>query len=55
MYNDTRVPRLFYSMLPEDEQADHCTECGECDELCPQDIEISELLKKAHDLLGPNK
>ena len=53
MYNDTRVPRLFYSMLPEDEQADHCTECGECDELCPQNIEISEWLKKAHDLLSP--
>jgi predicted aldo/keto reductase-like oxidoreductase len=53
MYNETRVPLLFYSMLPEAEQADHCTECGECDELCPQNIEISEWLKKAHDLLGP--
>jgi uncharacterized protein len=53
MYNDLRTPRLFYSLLLDDEKGDQCTECGECEELCPQEIKIPEWLKKAHDLLCP--
>ncbi len=34
--------------LPEDQRADNCTECGECVEKCPQQINIPEQLKKAH-------
>jgi predicted aldo/keto reductase-like oxidoreductase len=55
MYNDLRTPRLFYSLLLSDEQGDQCTECGECQELCPQEVEIPEWLKKAHELLCPRK
>ena len=30
--------------------ADECSECGQCEENCPQNIEIMELLKEAHEL-----
>jgi predicted aldo/keto reductase-like oxidoreductase len=30
--------------------ADECTECGQCEENCPQNIEIMDLLKEAHEL-----
>ncbi len=33
-------------------QADACKECGECQEKCPQKIEIMERLKEAHKVLG---
>jgi predicted aldo/keto reductase-like oxidoreductase len=33
-------------------QADACTECGECEEKCPQKIKIMERLKEAHKVLG---
>jgi len=29
-------------------QADACIECGECEEKCPQNIQIREQLKMAH-------
>jgi predicted aldo/keto reductase-like oxidoreductase len=29
-------------------QADECIECGECEEKCPQNIQIREQLKAAH-------
>jgi len=34
------------------ENASACVECGECLEKCPQNIEIIEQLKKAHDVLS---
>jgi len=58
MYDDPRVPRFRYrgpTGLKEEERADKCTECGECVELCPQNIAIPEWLQKAHELLGPRK
>lgn len=32
-------------------KADQCSECGECEEKCPQNIEIIDMLKKAHKTL----
>ncbi|MDY6845098.1 MAG: aldo/keto reductase [Thermodesulfobacteriota bacterium] len=55
MYDETRTPRFRYRQLPKEKQADHCIECRECEERCPQNILISEWLKKAHDWLGPKK
>ncbi len=36
----------------EREKADTCTECGRCEEQCPQKIEIIERLKEIHQVLG---
>lgn len=52
MYDDHRVARMRYNSLPRDEQGDQCIECLECEEKCPQEIQISEWLKKCHDWLG---
>lgn len=37
-------------------KADACTECGECEEKCPQNIPIRQQLKEAHEALtGPEE
>lgn len=38
-----------YSMV--EVKADQCVECGECVEKCPYELDIPELLRKAHSLL----
>ena len=56
MYDDPRTGRFRYrgpGGLKEEERADQCTECGECLEACPQEIQIPDWLKKAHEFLGP--
>ncbi len=58
MYDDPRTGRFRYrgpGGLKEEERADQCIECGECMEACPQEIQIPEWLKKAHELLGPRE
>ncbi len=32
--------------------ADECSECGQCEENCPQNLKIMELIKEAHELLA---
>jgi predicted aldo/keto reductase-like oxidoreductase len=32
--------------------ASHCVECGQCEDRCPQKIQIMEQLKRAHELLA---
>ena len=54
-YDDTVSARIYYSMLKPGKRADQCQECGECAEVCPQQISIPEWLKKAHALLSPEK
>ena len=51
MYGDESRSRMFYSWLEEKTRADHCVECGDCLEKCPQHIEIPDWLKKAHGVL----
>jgi predicted aldo/keto reductase-like oxidoreductase len=62
MYNMGKVYGLWeparsgYASLPTrrwnpGQQADACIECGECEEKCPQNIQIREQLKDAHRLL----
>ncbi len=54
LYNDMSLDdparaRFGYTkMTSEDEWASNCTECGKCEELCPQHIEIIDQLKQAH-------
>jgi predicted aldo/keto reductase-like oxidoreductase len=52
MYNEFRSARMMYSWLEEEARADKCEECGECLELCPQGLPITEWLDKVHQLLS---
>ena len=51
-YQDIGVGTLDSGEKDEREKADACTECGRCEEQCPQKIEIIEKLKKIHQVLG---
>ncbi|MGD0622740.1 MAG: aldo/keto reductase [Thermacetogeniaceae bacterium] len=45
--------RMAGRMIPPGQQADACKECGQCEDLCPQKLPISELLKDvARDLMA---
>jgi predicted aldo/keto reductase-like oxidoreductase len=50
MFKDLNICRIMYNVLMAPEQiASNCEECGECEDKCPQKIEIMETLKEAHD------
>jgi predicted aldo/keto reductase-like oxidoreductase len=52
MYDAIRDSQWMYRVFVKPEnRADQCTECGECEEKCPQKISIAATLKKAHELL----
>jgi predicted aldo/keto reductase-like oxidoreductase len=53
VYGLWEIARDNYAKFPEmrwvgGKQADECIECGECEEKCPQNIQIREQLKAAH-------
>ena len=53
MYNARDPMHSAYThWVREEERADNCIECGECETKCPQEIDIIEWLKKAHQLLA---
>ncbi|MFW5710502.1 MAG: aldo/keto reductase [bacterium] len=52
MYGDEQQPKRVYNyVLDAAERANRCTECGACEEACPQQIEIIDALKAAHQRL----
>jgi predicted aldo/keto reductase-like oxidoreductase len=52
MYNAADRSRLVYEQfLREDERANCCLACGECESACPQGIEIIQWLKTADEFL----
>jgi hypothetical protein len=55
MYNEMQSARRAYNWLKEEERANQCEECGQCMELCPQGIPITDWLKKADALLAQVK
>jgi predicted aldo/keto reductase-like oxidoreductase len=52
MYEDPKGAKLAYSWIEEEQRADKCIECMECEEVCPQNIPITDWLKKAHAEFG---
>jgi predicted aldo/keto reductase-like oxidoreductase len=55
MYGNPDNARTWYNndrWLSEDERASACIQCRECEELCPQDIPISEWMPRIHQVLG---
>jgi uncharacterized protein len=45
------VAALYNAFLKPEQRASACVECGECEEKCPQRIEIRDQLKKVHEAL----
>jgi len=52
MLNDVENAKFQYGvlLLPE-EKAGNCAECSECEEVCPQNIKIREMLKEVRGLM----
>jgi predicted aldo/keto reductase-like oxidoreductase len=44
--------RPYSSWMKDKTDASQCTECGQCEEVCPQNLPIIEQLKKAHTMLA---
>jgi predicted aldo/keto reductase-like oxidoreductase len=56
MYGDFESSREWYvEHMDAAERADQCVECGECEEKCPQDIEIASWLEKTAELFSSKK
>ena len=49
MFKDSEIAYMIYAHFTAPEQrASNCAECGECEEHCPQHLEIREELKNVH-------
>jgi predicted aldo/keto reductase-like oxidoreductase len=56
MYDDLLVSRFrYFRFFTETERAGACSGCGECEERCPQGIEIAGLMPGVHAVLGEGK
>jgi predicted aldo/keto reductase-like oxidoreductase len=55
IYEDAREARWLYGRLKEEQRANACVKCGECADVCPQQIDIPGWLEKAHTFLAPEK
>jgi predicted aldo/keto reductase-like oxidoreductase len=54
IYSDVNRAKTLYKVrLMDGERADQCTQCRECEELCPQKIAIPDWLIKTKELLEP--
>ncbi|MCF7794683.1 MAG: aldo/keto reductase [Candidatus Cloacimonetes bacterium] len=53
IYDDPDRPKMIYNyFIKEENRADKCIACGECEPKCPQKVPIIKSLKKAHELLA---
>jgi uncharacterized protein len=52
LFNDEEFCSVMYNtMIPPDQNASNCIECGECENKCPQHIAVIDNLKAAHKTL----
>lgn len=51
MYDKLDRAKRIYQFIEDEQRADHCEQCGNCVELCPQSIDIPEWLSKVHQFL----
>ena len=51
-YGHREDAREYYAALPVDQRAPACTECGICEQTCPNRLAIVEKLREAHRLLA---
>jgi predicted aldo/keto reductase-like oxidoreductase len=49
---DTPLYKALYGSMDSTLRADHCTNCGKCETICPQKLPIRKLLAKTHKTLG---
>ena len=47
-FKDPTGVMVYNAFMPPEQRASACSECGECEEKCPQHIPIREALKKVH-------
>ena len=52
IYGDPARQRFFYTWLDEQQRADQCTACGDCEDACPQHLAVAGWMEKAQAFLG---
>jgi predicted aldo/keto reductase-like oxidoreductase len=52
MHDDPSAAREDYKWISEEERADKCVQCQQCEDLCPQHIPISEWMEKVDKVLA---
>jgi predicted aldo/keto reductase-like oxidoreductase len=55
MFKDAEISLQRYKFLSPEQRASACTECGKCEEQCPQHLQIQEELKAVHRALSRQK
>jgi predicted aldo/keto reductase-like oxidoreductase len=55
MYDAFDDARRRYARGPEGSRASACIQCRQCEDLCPQDIPVSEWMPLVHDVLGEGR
>jgi hypothetical protein len=56
IYDDAERQKMMYrNFIKEENRAEKCIGCGECEPKCPQKIPIIASLKKTHELLGQSQ
>ena len=52
MYDQIEIARETYAHLTQEKRASECIQCRQCEDLCPQQIPISEWMPDVHEVLG---